>query len=168
MTIKYWLVIVIIFCLFIAGCNTQSVSSRTASLTPQKPVCSHTKETTKAAPLKHSFVPVGFLEIVATQPPEPAVLTLGEKLNIEVAYDLESLDSVSIWARPFVNGNRASGYSAHHLVSADKEKGNPGIADCWFYFDKPTKIDEVRIFMQDAKTGQIVREISYKINAEWK
>ncbi|MDD5010570.1 MAG: hypothetical protein PHQ00_00430 [Phycisphaerae bacterium] len=108
------------------------------------------------------------MEIASIKPSLPAVLALGEKLNIEVAYDLESVDSASIWARPFAGGNRASGYSAHHLVSVNKEKENPGIADCWFSFNRPTKIDEIRVFMQDAKTEQIVREISYKITAEWK
>jgi len=111
---------------------------------------------------------VGFLEIASIKPAEPAVLRLGEKLNIEVAYDLESLDGASIWARPFVNGNRAPGYSAHHLVFVDKKTDNPGVVECWFYFDKPTKIDEIRVFMQDAKSDKIVREISYKISAEWK
>jgi len=81
---------------------------------------------------------------------------------------MESMDAASIWARPFVNGNRAPGYSAHHLIPVNKQKDNPGIADCWFYFDQPMKIDEIRVFMQDAKSDKIVREISYKISAEWK
>src|SRR4030042_871316 len=145
---KYYIVAVVAFCFFIAGCNTQNVSSRTASL-------------------KNTPPEVEFLEAVSTSPALPAELAFGEKLNIEVAYDLGALDKAMIWARPYRNGQTAGSYRAHHLIPVDKKDGNPGIVNCWFYFDGPAAVDEVRVFMQDMETEQIVRQISYKTIAKW-
>jgi len=63
--------------------------------------------------------------------------------------------------------DQAGGYTAHHLKIVEKETENPGVVTGWFYFDKPTEINEIRVYMRDLKTGDTVKEISYPIFATW-
>jgi hypothetical protein len=153
MTVKHLALITIIFCPLINGCDTQKASNTTGS------TVLNTRQD-----IKGTSVSDDILEVSSCK---PAVMALGEKLNIEVLYELKSVDTAMIWARPFVNGKRLGGYKAHHLIPVDREQKNPGIADCWFAFDRPVEINEVKVFMQNRETGEIAKEISYKINAKW-
>ncbi|MFA6186922.1 MAG: hypothetical protein WC770_06915 [Phycisphaerae bacterium] len=151
MLTKSWIVTATIFCFIIGGCNKQIALNSPAILNTRQDI-----ESTLASK-----------DVLEVSSCKPAVLALGENLNVEVLYELNSMDSAMIWVRPFVNGKRTGGYSAHHLIPVNKQKENPGVAECWFSFDRPAEINEIRVFMQDTKTRQIVKEISHKINAKW-
>ncbi len=153
MTVKSWIVIAAV-CLLANGCNKETASNKVSFADAGQTI-------------KNSLHSQDILEVVSFKPGEPAVLALGEKLHIEVFYELHSIEQAAIWARPYANGGKAAGYKAHHLVPVVRKDENSGIADCWFYFDTPAKIDEIRVFMKDIRTGEIVRTISYKISAEW-
>jgi hypothetical protein len=107
------------------------------------------------------------LAIVSSELALPATLTVGQKLTFDIVYQLKSVRNAAIWVRPFVNGQRAPAYRAHHLVPVTKDTENPGVIAGWFYFDKPMQINEVRLYMQDLDTGATVKELSYPISAAW-
>jgi len=107
------------------------------------------------------------VEFITVEPKSPAALSLGDKLNVFVDYEVSSNNLLQIWARPYRYGNRVRGYRAHQLITISKSDNAKGVAECWFSFDKSESIDEIRIFMQDAKTKKIIKTISYKIDAKW-
>lgn len=107
------------------------------------------------------------LEVVTTEPNSPAVLKVGEKMNVTIFYELKSLEKAAIWTRPYLNGNLARNYSAHHLTFVSNEPNDTGFVTGWFYFDKPAQIDEVRVFMRDLATNNTVKTISHKVSAQW-
>lgn len=107
------------------------------------------------------------LEVVTTEPNSPAVLKVGEKMNVTIFYELKSLEKAAIWSRPYFNGNLARNYSAHHLTFVSNEPNDTGFVAGWFYFDKPAQIDEVRVFMRDLATNNTVKTISHKVSAQW-
>ena len=117
--------------------------------------------------ISEEVLPKASLEVISTDPPSPAVLDVGEKFYVKFRYRLGSSEAVQIWARPYIRGSRTRGYKAHgssHYKRAVKESG---VAEGWFYFDKPTVVDEVRINMRGVATGKDVHTISHKINARW-
>jgi len=107
------------------------------------------------------------LVAVSSEPPLPATLVVGDKLNFNIVYELKSLNRAAIWVRPFVNGRKAVGYNAHHIVGVTKESENPGVVTGWFLFNQPAQVNEIRVYMRDLETGRVVKEISYQINATW-
>jgi hypothetical protein len=107
------------------------------------------------------------LEVTSSNPAEPAVLALGEEFNVEILYELNTLDSAAIWVRPYTNGQRMGGYKAHHVVLVDRSKEKTGVVTGWFGFDGPAEVNEIRVLMEDQKTNEVVKEISYKISAKW-
>ena len=108
-----------------------------------------------------------FLELAETNPPCPAVLALGQKLNVTVAYEIPSDSHVLIWARPFINNQRTPGYSAHHLIPVNGAEKEQGFVETWFFFDSPAEIDEVRIFMKPVDSDEIIQTVSCRLDAAW-
>lgn len=142
-----------VVCLFISGCNSNKITaSKEYSFLD-------TREIIK----DNGFDDL--LEIVSSSIKNPEQLESGENLEFEVAYQLTSTDMAAIWLRPYRNGKRIGGYTAHNLEYV--QKGDAGIVKGWFSFKRPTQINEVRVFMRDADTNKMIREISYKFNAQW-
>ena len=50
------------------------------------------------------------------------------------------------------------------LVDGTKEKS--GVITGWFSFNRPVDVDD-RVFMEDGRTNEVIKEISYKIFAKW-
>jgi hypothetical protein len=147
MAVKYASgIIIILFLIIIVGCNTENVTDKISFLDSRKVL---QDESSKDE-----------LTVASSEPVLPATMDLGEKLNFEIVYDLKSVDRAAIWVRPFVNGQRAGGYHAHHLIAVEKDADNPGVVTGWFFFNKPAQIDEIRVYMRDLKTGDTVKEIS--------
>ncbi len=105
------------------------------------------------------------LEIVSTMPQTPAVLSLGEKLFVKVRYHFTSVEQARIWARPYTEGKRTPGYRAHPSPRYD---AGSGVIEGWFYFEMPTKVDEVRVEMVPVDARQPIAVAAVMISAEWK
>lgn len=107
------------------------------------------------------------LEIKSIRPASPAKLAAGEKLTIVVEYRNPGARSVHIWARPYTKGNPTSGYRAHPSPSY---KNVSGKAEGWFFFDRPTVVDEIRVQMVEMANSadeRIVASITLPIEAVW-
>lgn len=104
------------------------------------------------------------LKIVSFNPGVPAKLKTGSRLNIAVDYRMHSCDGVRIFARPYTNGTKTLGYGAH--PSPVYTRGN-GRANCWFTFNNPATVDEVRVEMVDEATGKVVARTQLRIKAQW-
>lgn len=107
------------------------------------------------------------LEVVSTDPEAPAILGLEQKLYVYIYYYLGPFDHVQVWARPYYKGRLVSGYLAHRIITLSKQEKEDETAIGWFYFKEPAQIDEIRVVMRDAKTKEIIKTTSYKINARW-
>jgi protein-disulfide isomerase len=107
------------------------------------------------------------LSVIAIEPAAPAVLGLGEKLVVIIHCETPSSEPVQVWTRPYKEGNLVRGYSSHHLVTVSNPKKNPDIVTGWFYFDNPKVIDEVRVFMRDLSSKDIIATHSYMIDVKW-
>lgn len=104
------------------------------------------------------------LRIAGFEPRIPAKLRTGKRLNVTVKYWNRSCDKVSIFARPYTNGVKTPGYGAH--PSPLYARGN-GEAECWFTFNNPAVVDEVRVEMIDKATGKVVARTRLPIKAKW-
>ena len=105
------------------------------------------------------------LEIVSTMPQSPAVLSLSEKLFVKVRYHLTSVEKAFIWARPYTEGKRTAGYWAHPSPCYD---AGSGVIEGWFFFETPTKVDEVRVQMVPVGAQQPIAVAAVMVSAEWK
>lgn len=106
------------------------------------------------------------LEVISVDPNSPAILKLGEKLNVDIRYHLRSFTDVRIWARPYTKGRRSRGSKTHGSKIYSKTDSETGIAKGYFFFDKPTSVDEIRVRMEDKNTGES-QTASYKIDVRW-
>ena len=107
------------------------------------------------------------LQVILVEPESPASLPLGDKLNVTIYYKIVSTDNAVIWARPYYKGSRARGYKAHHSIRVQKNISADGLGEGWFFFDKPTLVDEVRVTMRDTKAKKNIVVISHAIEAQW-
>jgi len=107
------------------------------------------------------------LEVLGTEPQNPVQLSLGERLQVHIGYQLNTIDKAYIWARPYKNGQKAPGYGAHHLIPVAHNDENSGFVTGWFLFRKPTEVDEVRVFMRDQVTDKIIETRSFPLCAKW-
>jgi len=105
------------------------------------------------------------LEIVSTMPQTPAVLSLSEKLFVKVRYHFTSVEQARIWARPYTEGKRTPGYRAHPSPPYD---AGSGVIEGWFFFETPTKVDEVRVEMVPVGAQQPIAVAAVMVSAEWK
>ena len=121
---RNWILVgITVFCLLIVGCNSEKViKSKKYSFS----------DTCKIIKGSNSG---DLLEIVLSSKKNPAQLELGEKLEFEVVYVLDSIEKAVIWLRPYHNGKKARGYNAHHLMSV--KKGDPCVTTGWFFFKRP-------------------------------
>lgn len=104
------------------------------------------------------------LEIISFDPAMPARLNYGARLNVEIRYEMHSVDGVRIFARPYTDGKKTPGYGAH--ASPVYPRGDGTIVG-WFKFDKSTHVDEVRVEMVNAANNQVIHRISRGIDATW-
>jgi protein-disulfide isomerase len=107
------------------------------------------------------------LAVIATEPAAPAVLGLGEKLVVVIHCEPPTAEPVQIWTRPYLNGQPAQGYRAHRLETVTQENDTKAIVTGWFYYQAPKAIDEVRVFMRDVTSKEIIATHSYKIDVKW-
>ena len=107
------------------------------------------------------------LAVIATEPATPAVLGLGEKLVVVIHCEPPTSEPVQVWTRPYRNGRQAQGYRAHRLETVSKENNSNGIVTGWFHFSNPNVIDEVRVFMRDLSSKEIIATNSYMIDVKW-
>ncbi len=106
-----------------------------------------------------------FLEVVSTVPQLPAVLSLGQKLVVKIRYHIASADKARIWARPYTGGQVNSAMRGHGSPQYDS---GSGVVNGWFFFDEPTKVDEIRVNMVAADSQKTIVTATLKIDAEWK
>ena len=111
--------------------------------------------------------PGDFLDVLSTQPASPAVLDAGQKVTVEIGYEIGSAEKVVIWARPYFKGALARGYSAHHLIPRARADAQGGVAEGYFFYESPAKVDEIRVMMQDVKSQKMLKEASYKVAFRW-
>ncbi len=111
--------------------------------------------------------PGDFLEVLSTRPASPAVLDAGQKVTVEIGYEIGSAENVLIWARPYFKGTLAKGYSAHHLIPRARADAQSGAAEGYFFYENPAEVDEIRIMMQDVKSQKMLKEESYKVAFRW-
>jgi len=109
-----------------------------------------------------------FLELTSTDPVCPAVLAPGQKFKVFAVYEISSDEPMHIWARPFTNGKRTPGYSAHHLIPVGGANPRQGSVEMWFYFERPTIVDHVQISVKPAASEEITKTITAAINVQWK
>jgi len=108
------------------------------------------------------------LKVISIEPKTPATLEAGQKLLINFEYDLGPYDSVLIWARPQTNGQSTPGYAAHPSPVYKKSVNPKGKAQGYFFFDRPTKVDEIVVRMSSSGSKGYVCTTTKKCNFEWK
>jgi len=111
--------------------------------------------------------PGDFLDVLSTQPASPAVLDAGQKVTVEIGYEIGSAENVMIWARPYFKGALAKGYSAHHLIPRARADAQSGVAEGYFFYESPAEVDEIRVMMRDVKSQKMLKEASYKAAFRW-
>jgi hypothetical protein len=104
------------------------------------------------------------LKIVDYDPNVPAKLRTGDRLTMTVDYRIRSCAQARIFARPYTGGTKTPGYGAHPSPLYTRGEGR---AVCWFTFDQPAVVDEVRVEMVNEATGQVVESVRYRIKAQW-
>ncbi len=117
--------------------------------------------------ISKEVLPRGSLEVVSTEPVSPAVLNFWERFYVKFRYHLGASDKVQIWVRPYTRGAETPGYRANGFSYYKKAVKESGVAKGWFCFDKPTLVDEVRVYMRDVASGKEVYSVSHKIDARW-
>jgi len=142
---KYAFFLTTTLCLLASSCKTASTNKIAQKQSPNQDI----------------------LEVLGTNPENPEQLPLGQKLQVYIGYQLDTTDKAHIWARPYKNGQKAPGYSAHHLIPVSRNDENSGFITGWFLFRQPAEIDEVRIFMRDLTTDKIIETHSYQVPAKW-
>lgn len=105
------------------------------------------------------------LTVLDSEPKLPAVLKTGQRLTVRFSYTLASGETCSIWARPYTNGKRTSGYGAHGSPRHSKGSGE---AEGWFTFRSPTRIDQVglKMVVDNARSEPAV-ELFVDVDARW-
>ncbi|MCX5635220.1 MAG: hypothetical protein NTW55_05215, partial [Planctomycetota bacterium] len=104
---------------------------------------------------------------LSTKPASPAVLKAGQKVTVEIGYEIASAENVMIWARPYFKGALAKGYSAHHLIPRARADAQSGAAEGYFFYESPAEVDEVRVMMRDVKSQKMLKDASYKAAFRW-
>jgi len=104
------------------------------------------------------------LSIESTSPALPASLRHKQQLNINISYRLPSENPVQIWARPYTNGRKTSGFIAHPSPLYPKGSGR---LRGYFYFEQDALVDEIRVEMKETVSGKILKTISIPVLAVW-
>jgi len=141
--IKYWISVIFIICTFVNSCSLENTPTEIVNISED------------------------VIEVASVEPDSPAVLNSGQKFNIHILYELNSIDSAAIWVRPYNNGKRARNYHVHHLIQIGAKGEKEGVVTGWFFFDNAAEVDELRVFLKDVKANKILKEISYPVNIKW-
>jgi hypothetical protein len=107
------------------------------------------------------------LDFVESRPTSPAVLKKGQKLHVGAYYTIRLKEMAYIWARPYREGQRLSGYQAHPLIPVGGHNPAEGMIEMWFLFEEPTSIDEIRIMMKERDSDTIIKTISQPVDIKW-
>jgi hypothetical protein len=139
--IKSLLILTLLLFLFALGCSQQGV------LVTQKGDCN--------------------LKITSTEPKSPAILEAGQKLYVNIKYDMGDYNSVQIWARPRTNGSQTKGYRAHGSPVYHKFDGSCDTIQGYFFFDEPTVVDEIIVRMKDKGSGDYICVAKKEVDFKW-
>ncbi|MCK5175518.1 MAG: LamG domain-containing protein, partial [Planctomycetes bacterium] len=107
------------------------------------------------------------LEFISTDPPSPAVLKPGEKLNVKFRYDLGAAQRVHIWAMPRTNARFTPGHKIQPSGQYQRSITRSGVASGYILFDSTAHVDEVWIYMKDMSSGKTIASILHKVSATW-
>jgi len=143
------------------GCSKKEEESISQKDTVQKPA-STVHESTKLTQEQSNG---DRLTIIKFSPDLPASIAIGEKLIVTVEYHINSVKEAQIFVRPFTNGKTTPGYRAHGCRPIEEGEG---VIEGYFFFNKPTIVDEVRVKMVKAEDrSHICTSISKEISAQW-
>lgn len=150
--------------------NQANVANTPAMVVPSTPTPSqadsprHEESKTGTQPSTLAPGRTDLLEIVSMTPPSPAVLKVGEKMEVRIRYSKDSREPVLIWAMPYTDGRATSGST----FGQQQRKVRNGEVSGWFSLKDPATVDEVRITMANAETREVIKTISQRIQAQWR
>lgn len=107
------------------------------------------------------------LKIISTEPKSPAILEAGQKLYVNIKYDIGDYDSVQIWARPRTNGSQTKGYRAHGSPVYNKYDGSRDTIQGYFFFDEPAVVDEIIVRMKAGNSDDYVCVAKKEVDFKW-
>ena len=115
------------------------------------------------------FVPPAPIEdsltIISYDPPLPARLKAGERLNVTVEYAIGSVERAQIWVRGLTRGEQIPGSGGH---SSPYYHQGTGKIEAWFHLSLPGIVDEVSIRMMTSRAAEsTVISTTAPIDAEW-
>ncbi len=84
-------------------------------------------------------------QVVATDPPSPAVLARDQPFHVRIAY--AGAEGHALWARPYFRGERVK----RTKTNASLRHEGDGAALGWFSLDAADAVDEVRVFAGGGK-----------------
>ena len=103
------------------------------------------------------------LEIISIKPDLPGTLKTGQFVNVQVRYEIKSVENARIWVRPYPNGKKSKGFTAHASPLYDKGEGEI-VGD--FTVGRSAITDEIRVVMLNEGAGYI-STISKPIEIKW-
>lgn len=112
----------------------------------------------KKAPVDNGITLSNFI------PDTPAMLPLGDRLQVEVHYERVTTNNTVIFVRPYMRGRQAANYLAHPPADCTEAWGK---VTGWVAFQSPAKVDEIRITMLDNDEKVILHAISYPVELIW-
>jgi len=104
------------------------------------------------------------MEIISTDPPEPAILEPGQRLYVKFSYDTCEAESVRTWVRPV---STARGCKSHPCRPIKDKKG---VYEGYFYYDdNAAEVTGLKLLMKDDKDKRgYIFEDSVPFSAKWK
>ena len=118
----------------------------------------------KRGPDGRIIPPMDFLVLISSTPKAPAKLKVGNAFKLRVGYGLASVEKASVAARGLFGGKTVTGAKNHATI---KVYQGSGVADAWFSFDKPAKIDQVRLTLTDSATRKQILVVTNDLKAVW-
>lgn len=116
--------------------------------------CSFAQTATPKAPETPKLI-----KISSMSPKSPATLKLGERFTIKLHYKNPGKNVVLVYARPQVLGTSSP---------IPQAKSKAGFVEYWFYFDKPTVVDELELKMVDQTENKVLATEKVPVKLTWK
>jgi len=104
---------------------------------------------------------------ITTSHASPCCLCYEEEFTVGFDYTTDYPGDVMIFARPYTDGTRTPGYTAH---ASPRYAAGSGHDDGWFYFTAEsgvTTIDEVRLEMVDADSFEVLVQVTVPVDVQW-
>jgi hypothetical protein len=105
------------------------------------------------------------LKVSEMSPKTPAELALRQKVVVKVDFNNPGPDSVQIFVRPFTQGSKSNGYTAH---ASRAYPAGEGKVEGFFLFETAAQVDEVRVTMVDLKTNKEISVLKVPVDFKWK